>query len=79
MSVSRFVLKFRGSAPPQSDLDRIDRAPGVTVVDRIADRAMLLEASPDAATALDSELAGWTMAEQVAYPVPDTRHSVRGR
>jgi hypothetical protein len=75
MNVAHFVLKFRGSAPPQSDLDRIDRASGITVLDRIANRAMLLEASPDAAAALDRQLPNWTVAEEVTYPLPETRRS----
>jgi len=31
--VKRYVLLFRGAAPPQSDLDKIAAAPGVRIID----------------------------------------------
>lgn len=68
--MAHYVLKFRGTNPPQSDLDRIDRAPGIRILDRTARRAMLLEASDDAAAALDQQLADWTVAKEVTYPLP---------
>ena len=68
--MSRYVLKYRGTDPPQSDLERIDTAPGIKILDRAADRLMLLEASDVAAAALARQLADWTVAEEVTYPLP---------
>lgn len=68
--MAHYVLKFRGSNPPQSDLDHIDRAPGITILDNTATGAMLLEASDDAAAALDHVLADWIVAKEVTYRLP---------
>jgi len=68
--VAHYVLKYRGVNPPQADLRRINNAPGITILDRAADRAMLLEASDEAAAALDRQLADWTVAKEVAYQLP---------
>jgi hypothetical protein len=68
--VGHYILKYRGTDPPQSDLERIHNAPGVTILDRAADRLMLLEASDDAAAALDHQLDDWTVAREVTYPLP---------
>jgi hypothetical protein len=68
--VTHYVLKYRGADPPLSDLDRIDNAPGITILDRAADRLMLLEASDADAAALDRQLADWTVAKEVTYPLP---------
>lgn len=70
MSVAHYIAKFRGDEPPPEDLERIDRAPGVTVVDRTANRAMLLDASAAAAAALDRQLEHWTVAAEIVYPPP---------
>jgi hypothetical protein len=68
--MARYIVKFRGEAPPREDLERITHARGVTVLDRTANRAMLLEASATDAAALDSQLKDWTVAEEVVYPRP---------
>jgi hypothetical protein len=70
LRVARYIVKFSGDAPPREDLERIARAPGVTVIDRTANRAMLLEASATDAAALDRQLKDWTVAEEVVYPPP---------
>ena len=78
--MTHYILKYRGTDPPQSDLERIDNAPGITILDRAADRLMLLEASDAAAAALDHQLAGWTVAKEVTYPLPAPgRPEPRGR
>lgn len=68
--MGRYILKYRGTDPPPSDLERIHNAPGITILDRAADRLMLLEASDDDAAALDHQLADWTVAREVTYPLP---------
>jgi hypothetical protein len=73
--MAHYVAKFRGSEPPREDLARIDRAPGVTVLDRAGSRAMLLEASATAAAALDRQLKDWTVAKEIVYPSPHGHRS----
>ncbi len=68
--MAHYIVKFSGDKPPHEDLERIDQAPGVTVIDRTANRAMLLEASAKAVAALDRQLKDWTVAEEVVYPPP---------
>jgi hypothetical protein len=68
--MAHYIVKFSGDKPPQEDLERINQALGVTVIDRTANRAMLLEASATAAAALDRQLKDWTVAEEVVYPPP---------
>jgi hypothetical protein len=68
--VGHYIVKFSGDEPPREDLERIDQAPGVTVIDRTSNRAMLLEASAGTAAALDRQLKDWTVAEEVVYPPP---------
>jgi hypothetical protein len=78
--VAHYILKYQGTDPPQSDLERIDNAPGITILDRAADQLMLLEASDAAAAALDRQLANWTVAKEVTYPLPAPgRPEPRGR
>ena len=78
--MTHYVLKYRGTDPPQSDLERIDNAPGITILDRAADRLMLLDATDADAAALDRQLADWTVAKEVTYPRPAPgRPEPRGR
>jgi len=68
--MGHYILLSRHSEPPQEDLERIAKAPGVTVLNTTLDRAMLVEASPEAASALDEQLDGWTLAEEAVHPRP---------
>jgi len=68
--MGRYVLLYRYSEPHQDDLDRITRAPGVTVLDHTLKRAMLVEASEDAVIDLRAQLKNWIIAEEAAYPRP---------
>ena len=65
-----YVLMFRQSDPHQEDLDRIAKAPGVTIVDHSLRRAMLVDASEDDIAALRASLENWVVAEEVQYGLP---------
>lgn len=68
--MGRYVLLCRHADPHPDDLDRITRAPGITVLDHTVKRAMLVEASEDAVADLRSQLKDWIVTEEVAYPRP---------
>jgi hypothetical protein len=68
--LAHYILKYSGNQAPKADLDRIDRTPGITILDRAANRAMLVDASPATAQALDGQLPDWTVAKEVTYPLP---------
>jgi hypothetical protein len=61
---------FRDSDPRDEDLDRIEKAPGVTVLDHSVKRALLLEGSDDAVEALRGQLPNSIVAREVTYPRP---------
>jgi hypothetical protein len=68
--MGQYVLLLRGSQPREEDLKLIESAPGVRVLDQTFNRAMLLEGSEDAVSALSGRLKDWLIAEQVSYPQP---------
>ena len=71
--MAQSILKYHGVRPPQADLDHIDQDPGVTILDRVANRAMLVEAPAAVAQRLDRQLPDWTVAEEVTYLRPGRR------
>ncbi len=68
--MGRYVLFFRGGNPDQEDFRRIEDEVGVTILDRELSRAMLVEASEEAAARLRSRLKKWTIAEEMTHPFP---------
>ena len=70
VAMTRYVLLFRHSEPRQEDLEHIARAPGVTVVDSTASRALLVEGPTDSLAALRAQLSDWIVAEEVVLPPP---------
>jgi hypothetical protein len=77
--LARYVLKHRGSEPPREEVELIERSSGLTVLDRSAPRALLVEAPEETARALRERLPGWTVAEERTYPPPGpARERIRG-
>jgi hypothetical protein len=76
--VAHYVLLFRGDDPLPEDLELIEQAPDVTILDHTAARALLVEAPEQAATRLRDQLQDWLVAEEVTHPPPGpARQSVR--
>ena len=76
--MSRFILRFTGcGAPPDTDLERIRSATGVTVVDNASSRMLLVQGSTDVVNSLAKALPGWTSSPEQTIPLPDTRRKVR--
>jgi hypothetical protein len=69
--VARYVLLLRGREPKPEDLALIGSTPGVKVVDQTVNRAMLLEGSEQAVSALSDQLTDWLLASEVAYGRPE--------
>ncbi|MGH9280098.1 MAG: hypothetical protein ACRD12_18615 [Acidimicrobiales bacterium] len=69
---ARFVLRYRGDGPaPAADVARIESVPGTVVVER-SDRMLLVEAAgPDDLRAVVDGLAGWVVAPEQTYTIPD--------
>ncbi|MBI5105695.1 MAG: hypothetical protein HZB46_12075 [Solirubrobacterales bacterium] len=68
--MARYVLLCRDREPDEAELARIAATPGVTVLDRAAPGAMLLDATEDAAAALREDLRGWVVAPEMQHPAP---------
>jgi hypothetical protein len=76
--MARYVLKHRGAEPRGADLELIERSAEVTILDRSAPQAMLVDAPEKAARNLQEQLPDWTVAEEVTYPQPGpTRKQIR--
>jgi len=69
--MARFVLLHRGHEPNPEDLQLIESAPGVKIVDKAQHRAMLLEGSEEAVGALSGRLRNWLVASEVSYRRPE--------
>jgi hypothetical protein len=68
--MAQYVLLLRQSEPTEDDLNLIASTPGVTVLDQTFNRALLLEGSEEAVSALSEQLPDWLVAEQVSYGRP---------
>jgi hypothetical protein len=68
--MGRYVLFCREASPDPDDLRDIENEPGVTVLNHEVARAMLVEASVEAAASLRSKLEKWTIAKEETYPSP---------
>jgi len=68
--MAQLVLKHRGGDPHPGDIALIEGTEGLTVRDRTA-RALLVEASPEAARALRERLSeNWIVAPETTFPPP---------
>ncbi len=70
----RFVLKRRTLATG-SDIDQVGALDGVRVIDRIDDKALLIEADEATMNRHIAALADWTVAPEVTYPPPSEPRS----
>lgn len=68
--MAHYVLLFRGQAPSAADLETIERAPGVRIVDHSVTRALLVDASAPAAARLSEQLPDWLVHEEAAHDAP---------
>lgn len=68
--MGHYVLLFRGDAPRAEDLDLIEQAEDVQVLEHSAARALLIDAPEHAAQRLREQLGDWLVAEEVTHPPP---------
>jgi hypothetical protein len=66
----RYVLLCRDEIPDSDDLRTIANAPGVKTLAHSIPRALLVEASQEAADKLRSDLKKWIIAKEVTYSSP---------
>jgi hypothetical protein len=69
--MARYVIVLRGQEPRPEDLALIGSTPGIKVVDQTFNRAMLLEGSEQAVSALSDRLKDWLIASEVSYGRPE--------
>ena len=76
--MAHYVLLFRGEQPTRADLDLIEQADDVTILDHSAARALLVDAPPHAVDRLRNVLDDWVVEQEVTHqpPVP-ARQTVR--
>jgi hypothetical protein len=67
----RYVLLCREETPDPDDLRAIANAPGVKILPHSIPRALLVEASQEAADKLRSDLKKWIISKEVTYSLPD--------
>jgi hypothetical protein len=68
--MGRYVLLLRAREPGPRDLERIAGTPGVTIVESMIQKALLIDASEQAITDLRAFLKDWLVVEEVTYPRP---------
>lgn len=69
--MNRFVLFFKGDAPPAGDLSRIAAANGVHVVDHEIAQAVLVEADDVAIEKLRKQLPDWIISSEAPFSKPE--------
>ncbi len=67
----RYVLLCREETPDPDDLKRIANAPGVKILAHSVPRALLVEASQEAADKLRSDLKKWLVSKEMTHSLPD--------
>jgi hypothetical protein len=68
--MAHYVLMFRGGEPREADLELIEQAADVTILDHSAARALLVDAPEHAAKRLREQLQDWLVAAEVTYAPP---------
>jgi hypothetical protein len=76
--MTKFVLKRQRSSQAIG-AGQIRKLDGVRVLDEFDDLVLLVEAEPDTLDRHRADLAGWTIAEETAYPVPTSHPTARSR
>ena len=66
----RYVLFHPAIASNPAELARVLSRPGLEIIDRTAQRAFLVRATPAIIDDLRRELTGWTIAEEQIHPPP---------
>jgi hypothetical protein len=64
----RFVIKRKSDA--SASLDQIGEARGIKIIDRIDDRAALIEAAEDDVAVLRAQTTGWTNKAETSFKQP---------
>lgn len=60
---------------PEADVERLRALPGARIIDRSA-RMLVVECDDAALRQLVESLAGWVIAPEQSYAVPDTRKKI---
>jgi len=68
--MERYTLYFKGDNSPVNDAAMIAATPGVRVIDREFDRAMLVEADADTIERLRARFPQWLISREVFYSRP---------
>lgn len=68
---NRFVLFFKGDAPPAGDLSRISATSGVHVIDHEIAQAVLVEADDIAIEKLKKQLPDWIISAETTFSKPE--------
>lgn len=77
--MAKFILRFRGSGEEtSSDLKRIRRSSGITVVDEASSRMVLVEGREEDVRQLVESMPEWIAVEERAYQLPDPRARLKG-
>jgi hypothetical protein len=69
--MNRFVLFFKGNAPPPGDLSRIASTSGVHVIDHEIAQAVLVEADDVAMEKLRQQLPDWIISAETTFSKPE--------
>lgn len=69
--MERYTLYYRGQGSPAGDAALIAATPGVRVIDREVDRAMLVEAEPGTIDKVRAQFPQWLVSREVFYPRPE--------
>ncbi len=68
--MSRYVLLSREKEVRREDSEAVAREPGVTVIEEGVGRAILVEATEEAADRLREHLPGWIVSKETVHPRP---------
>jgi hypothetical protein len=69
--MERYTLYFKGDGSPAGDAAMIAATPGVRVIDREFERAMLVEADAATIEKLRMQFPKWLMSPEVFYSRPE--------
>ena len=66
----RYVLFHRSKEPPAADLTLLESEPAVSIIDRTANRAFLVEATQEAINQIRERLPDWIIENEVVHEAP---------
>lgn len=77
--MKKFILRYRGSGDETgSDLDRLRRTPGITVLDEASPRMVLVQGREEDIRQLVESLPEWVAVEERTFDLPDPRPGLKG-